>query len=243
MFVPIGTEESRPRRKFPIIAALIVGANTLIFVFEIFLLFIGGERALASFFNSFGVIPAAITNQRNVFAPYFLTPLTAMFIHGSLTHILFNMLYLMVFGDNVEDRLGSFRFLVLYLLSGISAVALQVMLNADTRVPTIGASGAIAGVLSAYLILFPEGKVRLFIFAGPLTRIRRAPALLFLIFWFVIQFFNGVGSLGIATAETAGVAYWAHIGGFLCGLILTGIYRLFNQKSGAAYLEESSGKV
>jgi membrane associated rhomboid family serine protease len=168
MFVPIGTEERRPCRRFPIVTALIAGANTLIVVFEIFLLFSGGEGALASFINSFRVIPAAMRNQRNVFAPYIQTPLTAMFIHGSLTHILFNMLYRMVFGDNAEDRLGSFRFLALCLLSGISAVAPQVMLEADTWLPTIWASGAIAGVLSAYLILFPEGKVRLFILPGRL---------------------------------------------------------------------------
>ncbi|MEJ2557561.1 MAG: rhomboid family intramembrane serine protease [Anaerolineae bacterium] len=225
MFVPIGTEEPAPRRKFPGVTVTIVVLNSLVFLLETFVRFLGGGTAVNIFITTFGVIPAAVTGGQSFLIPFFLTPFTSMFVHASLTHFGFNMIYLLAFGDNVEDRLGHGRYLVFYLLAGLAAVLAQIAVDPGSPVPTVGASGAIAGVLSGYILLFPKGVVRMFLFAGPLTRITRLPAALFIGFWFITQFFNGVGSLGVATAETGGVAYWAHIGGFVAGLGLICFYR------------------
>jgi len=147
-----------------------------------------------------------------------------MFLHGGLLHIASNMLYLFIFGDNVEDRLGHVRFLVFYLLCGIVAGITHIVVNANSDVPSIGASGAIAGVLAAYLRLFPHAQVRTLIFIGPLVLVPRIAAAFLIIFWFATQFLSGIMSLG-ATNETSGVAVWAHIGGFIAGLILLEVFR------------------
>ncbi|MFU8771425.1 MAG: rhomboid family intramembrane serine protease [Anaerolineales bacterium] len=230
MFIPLGTEEQIPRQRFPIVTATIVGINTLVFLFQVALMWIGGERALYLFITAFGIVPAALVSGQNLVIPFFLTPFTSMFVHGSLTHILFNMVYLVAFADNVEDRLGHWRFLAFYLLAGLVAGLAQVLVDVSSTVPTVGASGAIAGVLAAYVVLFPQGKVRMFLFLGPLSRIRRVSALFYIAIWFAMQFFSGVGSLGVATAETGGVAYWAHIGGFLAGLMLAILFRRFGNQ-------------
>lgn len=234
MFVPIGTEEEKmPRRRFPVVTVTLVAMNSIVFLLEMILLLLGGDGALNMFIAAFGIIPAAVTGGESFLIPFFLTPLTSMFVHASWTHFGFNMIYLLTFGDNVEDRLGRGRFLLFYLLSGLAAALVQIAIDPASQVPTIGASGAIAGVLSGYILLFPKGVVRMFLFLGPLTRIKRLPALLFIGFWFITQFFNGVGSLGVATAETGGVAYWAHIGGFVAGFGLAWLYwALFNRSSG-----------
>jgi membrane associated rhomboid family serine protease/nucleotide-binding universal stress UspA family protein len=154
-----------------------------------------------------------------------------MFVHGSLTHVGFNMLYLLAFGDNVEDRLGWSAFLGFYLLAGLGSALAQLVVDPASSIATVGASGAIAGVLAAYIVLFPKGRVRVFFFLGPLSRTTRLSALVFVGVWFVTQFFNGVASLGVATAETSGVPYWAHIGGFAGGLVLAFLYRCFRDRS------------
>jgi membrane associated rhomboid family serine protease len=225
MFVPIGTEEATARRRFPAVTVSLVVLNSLVFLWELFLLLTGGQEALNLFITASGVIPAAVTSGESLVIPFFITPLTSIFVHGGLTHIGFNMIYLLAFGDNVEDRLGRGRFLVFYLLSGLVATLAQIISDPTSVIPTVGASGAIAGVLAAYLVLFPSGRVRMFLFLGPLTRIRRVSALVFIGIWFVTQFFNGVAALGVATAETGGVAYWAHIGGFVAGLVAAWLYR------------------
>jgi membrane associated rhomboid family serine protease len=220
MFVPVGTEEAVPRQRFPVVTVVLVGINSLVFLFELFLLLTGGEQALNTFITALGAIPAAITSGESLVIPFFLTLFTSMFVHGSLTHIGFNMLYLLAFGDNIEDRLGRGRYLLFYFLAGLVAVFAQIAVDPTSPIPTVGASGAIAGVLGAYLVLFPKARVRVFFFLGPLSRVTRISALLYIGFWFVTQFFSGIGSLGVATAETGGVAYWAHIGGFAAGLAL-----------------------
>jgi membrane associated rhomboid family serine protease len=225
MFIPLGTEEQIPRQRFPIVTATIVGINILVFLFQLALLWEGGEQALYLFITAFGIVPAALTSGQSLVIPFFLTPFTSMFVHGSLTHILFNMVYLVAFADNVEDRLGHWRFLAFYLLAGLLGGLAQVLVDVSSTVPTVGASGAIAGVLAAYVVLFPQGKVRMFLFLGPLSRIKRVSALIYVGIWFAMQFFSGVGSLGVPTAETGGVAYWAHIGGFLAGLMLAFLFR------------------
>ena len=218
MIVPLGTEEPTPRRSFPIVTALLVGLNVLVFFREVQILLTHGQEALNAFIMDFGAIPAAILHGRTILVPFYLTPLTSMFVHGGVGHILFNMLFLFAFGDNVEDRLGRGRFLLFYIFCGLAASAAQIAAQPASPVPSVGASGAIAGVLAAYVLLFPRGLVRAFLFLGPFIAIRRIPATFFILFWFVVQFFSGVASLGAKTAETGGVAYWAHIGGFVTGL-------------------------
>jgi membrane associated rhomboid family serine protease len=148
-----------------------------------------------------------------------------MFLHGGLLHIASNMLYLFIFGDNVEDKLGHFRFLIFYLVCGVIAGITHIVVNADSPVPSIGASGAIAGVLAAYLRLFPHAQVRTLLFIGPFILVPRIAAAFLILFWFITQFLSGVVSLGATSQETSGVAVWAHIGGFIGGLILLEILR------------------
>lgn len=225
MFVPIGTEEKVPRQRFPVVTVILVALNSLVFLVEAYILLTEGERALSGFITSFGVVPATVASGRRLY-----TLFTSMFVHGSLTHVAFNMVYLLGFGDNVEDRLGRWRYVIFYLLAGLLAAFAQIATDPASQVPTVGASGAIAGILSGYILFFPRGVVRMFLFLGPWTRIRRVPALMYVAFWFITQFFNGVLSLGVVTAETGGVAYWAHIGGFGAGLVLAWLYKQFLEK-------------
>lgn len=233
MFFPVGTEESTARRGFPVVTTVLVTLNSFVFLFQLFLLFSGGEQALNTFIAAFGLIPELFSSGQSLVIPFWLTPFTAMFVHGSLTHVGFNMLYLLAFGDNVEDRLGWGAFIIFYLLAGLVGAFAQVLVDPASPIPTVGASGAIAGVLAAYIVLFPKGRVRVFFFLGPLSRTTRLSALAFVGVWFVTQFFNGVASLGVATAETSGVAYWAHIGGFAAGLALAFLFRRFLGRSPA----------
>ena len=225
MFVPLGTEEARKRRRFPFVTMLIVLANVAVFLYQTSILLQEGEGALEDFIVAYAVIPSALLSGHDVAIPYYLTPLTSMFVHGGLAHVGFNMLYLIAFGDNVEDRLGHIPYIFFYLLSGLAASAAHIAVNPESIVPSVGASGAIAGVLAGYLLLFPRGQVRTFVFIGFLLTITRVPALLFIGIWFVTQFFAGIGSLGINTAQTGGVAYWAHIGGFVAGFLLAALFR------------------
>lgn len=225
MFVPIGTEQAVARRRFPVVTAALITINVIVFLIEAALLLTGGEEALNLFVLRFGVVPAHVTGAQEGAIPAVLTLFTSMFVHGSLLHIGFNMAYLYAFGDNVEDRLGYVRYVIFYLLAGLLGSAAHIASAPASVIPSVGASGAIAGVLAGYIVFFPKGTVRMFLFFGPLSRITRIPALLFIGFWFFTQFLSGISSLGVATAETAGVAYWAHIGGFAGGLLLAFLYR------------------
>ena len=146
--------------------------------------------------------------------------MTSMFLHGGWLHILGNMWYLWIFGDNVEDRLGHRRFLLFYLACGIAAGLVHYGLNPSSRVPTIGASGAVAGVLGAYFFCYPKARVDILILFFFYVDIIAVPAAFVLFFWFILQLFNGVLSLGADTGVTGGVAWWAHVGGFLAGVFL-----------------------
>ncbi|MCX9010234.1 MAG: rhomboid family intramembrane serine protease [Candidatus Methanoperedens sp.] len=232
MFVPVGTEEPVPRRRFPVVTASIVALNIIVFLFELSILLTGGEDALSAFFMSYGVVPAAITSGQSIGIPYYLTPFTSMFVHAGIAHLGFNMLYLSAFGDNVEDRLGRLHYVIFYLLSGLAAALAQIAVNPASQVPSVGASGAIAGVLAGYLLFFPTGIVRMLIFLGPFITITRVSAMLFIIFWFFMQLFIGVASLGVMTEQTGGVAYWAHIGGFTAGLVLAQFYKWLKPEGG-----------
>lgn len=233
MYVPLGTEEATPRRRFPVVTVAIVALCSLVFLWELFLLLLGGEEALNTFVVVFGAKPAAITTGTSLFLPFALTLFTSMFVHGGITHLLGNMVFLLAFGDNVEDFLGRWRYVGFYLLAGLVAAFAQIASNPAAQVPSVGASGAIAGVLGAYLVLFPKARVRVLFFFGPLTHITRIRAFLFVGFWFVLQFFSGLGSLGVQTQETDGVAYFAHIGGFVGGLALALVARLLLPRSAA----------
>ena len=195
-----------PSRTFPFFTVSFIVLNSVAFLFELSL----SERALDQFIFVYGVVPARL-NLISVF--------TSMFLHGGWAHFLGNMLFLWIFGDNVEDRLGHVRFVVFYLLCGAAAVVAHVFMNPASTVPTIGASGAIAGVMGAYFVLYPHSRVLALVPLFIVFEIVEVPAILFLGIWFLMQFFYGVGSLGTGTGvEAGGVAFWAHIAGFVAGM-------------------------
>ncbi|MDQ3810649.1 MAG: rhomboid family intramembrane serine protease [Chloroflexota bacterium] len=216
------------RRSFPWVMLLILLLNIVVFGYEL----LGSNvRDLERLFTSAGVVPIEYTRGVEVGAPpplgtTYATLVTSMFLHGGLLHIGSNMLYLFVFGDNVEDRLGHLPFLIFYLLCGIIAGLTHIVLNALSPIPSVGASGAIAGVLAAYLRLFPRAEVRTLLFLGPFIVLPRISAAFLIVFWFLTQFLSGVASLGATTEQTSGgVAVWAHIGGFVAGFILVQFMR------------------
>lgn len=210
------------RRTFPWVMLTIVLVNVLVFIFE---LGVGDTDSLDRLFLSAGIVPVEFTRGVVVGPPPpfnmpWITLFTSMFLHGGLLHIASNMLYLFIFGDNVEDRLGHLRFLIFYFLCGLAAGITHIVINAGSSTPSIGASGAIAGVLAAYLRLFPHAQVRTLLLIGPFILVPRIAAAFLIVFWFITQFISGVTSLGASTDTSGGVAVWAHVGGFLAGLIL-----------------------
>jgi len=224
MFAPVGTEEIIPRRTFPAVTALIVAINILVFLYQAFILITQGEESLNAMIQAVALVPGLVTEGQSVVLPFYLTIFTAMFVHGGLLHIASNMIYLVVFGDNVEDLMGPVLYIFFYLLCGLAASVAQIAADPTSMIPNVGASGAIAGVLAGYLLLLPTGTVRILFFLPPFSRIARIPALFFISLWFILQIFSGVMQLG-STSESGGVAYWAHVGGFLTGLALAFIYK------------------
>jgi len=208
-----------PTRRFPVLTVSIIVVNIIAFAYEL-LAEAGGT--LDQTFYTMGVVPFEVTHN---FGPAVaLSFITSMFLHGGFMHIAGNMLYLWIFGNNVEDSMGRGRFLVFYLLTGAVASVAQVLANPNSPLPTIGASGAIAGVLGAYIVLFPNARVQTLIFLGYFARMARLPALLVLGFWFVLQLFNGLLAFGVA--QMGGVAWFAHVGGFVAGLLLVRLFTL-----------------
>ncbi len=214
--IPI--KDRNPTHRFPIITILIIIVNVVVFLYEVSL----DSKGLESFFLAYGVIPFSVigTFAQGPLDPMAVFPLlSSMFLHGGILHLGGNMLYLWVFGDNIEDKLGHGRFLAFYLLCGLAATLLHVVIDPASTVPTAGASGAISGVLGAYLLMFPKARVVTVIPIFFFLQVAELPALIVLGFWFVIQFFNGMASLGYETGGMGGVAWWAHIGGFIAGLL------------------------
>lgn len=189
---------------------LLLIINVTVFLFENTL----GAEALNQFTYTFSIIPARLLDGQPLF---FLSLFTSMFMHAGWFHLLSNMLTLYIFGDNVEDRMGPIPFLLFYLLGGLVAGMLETIINLTSIIPILGASGAIAGVLGAYMFLFPRARVTTIIFIFIFPWFVEIPAILYLGFWFVSQLFSGFSSIG---AVAGGVAWWAHIGGFLFGLLL-----------------------
>lgn len=209
----IPLKDDNPTRTFPIINCLLIAVNVVVFFYEPAL----ASRAGRAFMMVYGTVPARIPSflAGHTSAQLALYPLfTSMFLHGGLLHLLGNMLFLYVFGDNVEDAFGHFGYLAFYLFCGIGSGLVHVLFNLHSTVPAIGASGAISGVMGAYAVLYPRAKVLMLflIFLVPI------PAVLVLGYWFVLQFLAGMDQLG--GSAMGGVAFWAHIGGFLIGLVV-----------------------
>ena len=214
----IPLKDRNPSRTTPVVTVGLIAANTLAFLYELTM----PEHVENAFLASYALVPTHVTHYlfgRHPSPEAALLPfLTCMFLHGGWLHLIGNMWFLWIFGDNVEDRLGHISYLFFYLVCGFGAGLAHVVMNLGSPVPTLGASGAISGILGAYIVLYPRARiltlVPLIIFWFTVD----LPAFLILGYWFVIQFFSGISTVG--TRATEGVAYWAHIGGFVLGVIL-----------------------
>ena len=206
--LPIGDDDSS-RRTFPLVTYVLIALNVLFFFVEMS----GGD----AFIGEWAFVPSRFLANP---VGDSLTLLTSLFMHAGWLHLGGNMLYLWIFGDNVEDRFGHVKFTIFYLLCGLGATFAQLAFSVGSNVPNLGASGAIAGVLGAYILLFPQGRVR--VLQG--QQVIQVPALIVIGLWIVLQLFSGIGSIA-ATADTGGVAYMAHIGGFVVGIVLTFLFR------------------
>ena len=216
--IPI--KDTVPRRTFPFVTMAIIAANGLVFLFELAL----PERTLGELISLFGLIPARYSHPD--WAVTFGLPLdtywpflTNLFLHGGWLHVIGNMWFLYLFGDNVEDRLGHIRYFLFYLLSGVAANTVHFLANANSTMPVIGASGAIAGVMGAYLRLFPTARIVTLVPILFFPFFFDIPAVFFMLFWFFLQVFSGAASLAVS-GTGGGIAWWAHIGGFAIGLLL-----------------------
>jgi len=214
MFIPL--KDLNPRRTYPVVNTLLILSNVIVFLYQITL----PPHQYQSFVLANATIPSHIRlalgghgNLEAAFLPIF----TSMFLHSGFMHIAGNMLFLWIFGDNVEDYFGHFPYLLFYLACGVGSGLAHIIFNLHSALPALGASGAISGVMGAYIILYPRARVLtlVFIFFVPI------PAFIILGYWFLLQFLAGVSSVG--AAETGGVAWWAHIGGFLMGMVITGL--------------------
>ncbi len=205
--MPLG-DDNAGRRGTPIVTYALIALNVIVFLLEMS----GGE----AFIQQWSFIPARFLANPAV---EFITLFSSMFMHVGTLHLGGNMLYLWIFGDNVEDNFGAVKFLLFYLLAGIGATFLQLFFSMDSTIPNLGASGAIAGVLGAYLVMFPRGRIN--VMMG--RTVTQSNALIVIGFWFVLQLFSGVGSIG--AADTGGVAYMAHVGGFVAGVLLSFVFR------------------
>ncbi len=219
----IPLKDRHPRSTAPAVNVLIIVINTLVFLFELTI----PESRESTFMMSYAMVPARVTHQlvaHRVPLQVALEPfLTSMFLHGGWMHLIGNMLFLWVFGNSVEDRLGHVSYFLFYLVCGFGAGLSHLMMNLGSNVPSLGASGAISGVLGAYIILFPRSRILTLVPLIVFWFTVDLPAFIILGYWFVIQFFSGLSSLGMRGAG-GGVAWWAHIGGFVIGLFLVRIW-------------------
>lgn len=203
----IPLRDTQPSYTFPYITLALILTNVALFLYE----FLLPDRALNQFVMQYGVIPSRLQA---------IDLITSIFLHGGWMHLIGNMWFLWIYGDNVEDVLGHFQYLVFYLLCGIAASLVHVFFNADSRVPTIGASGAIAGVMGGYIVKFPHSRITTLVPVLIFLTTMEIPAYLILAYWFVIQFFSGVGAMSSSHLSQGGVAWFAHVGGFLAGIVL-----------------------
>ena len=209
MFFPY--KDDNPRILFPFVTYTIIGINSLVFIYQYLIL---PPELLGHIISTYALIPAD---------PSVITVFTSMFMHGGLMHIIFNMWFLWIFGDNIESVLGHKRFVLFYLLCGVGAALLQIQINTGSQIPMVGASGAIAGVLGAYLFRFPRATVHVLVILIIFITFIRVPAMVVIGFWFLSNLTAGLGTLGIE--ETGGTAWFAHLGGFVSGVVLNQIFK------------------
>jgi membrane associated rhomboid family serine protease len=215
----IPLRDINPTRRFPIITVALIAANALVFIYQFLQ---PSPGAMSALIHSSGLVPYNLTQGSD---PYALSTLvTSLFLHGGVIHIAGNMLYLWIFGNNIEDFMGSVPFIFFYLACGVASGMSQVAINSDSTVPIVGASGAIAGVLGAYLLLFPTARVEGLIFLGFFIRRISIPAVVYLGAWIALQILSSLTSLDVADA--GGIAWFAHIGGFLAGILLILPFRI-----------------
>jgi len=221
----IPLRDDQPSFSTPFVNYFLIALNVLVFIWESL---VGAEspRALNAFVMQFGLVPrhtlAVLSGHSHASPATAIVPfLTSMFLHASFMHVAGNMLFLWIFGDNVEDFLGHLKYLIFYLASGIAAASAQILLNPDSRLPTVGASGAIAGVMGAYFILYPRARVLIWF---PPIFFFHVPAWLMLGYWFLVQFFSGTLTAAAETAQQGGIAFWAHVGGFAAGVIMIKVF-------------------
>jgi len=238
--IPLGDQDERPG--LPIVNLAIIVLNVLVFFYQL---------VDPRFTNGYSTLPAEITTGHDIVGtvqltlpdgsvaeideaagpnPLWLTLFTSMFMHGGWLHIGGNMLFLFIFGDNIEKTFGSLRYLAFYLVCGLIAGLAHVASDTSSVIPSLGASGAISGVMAAYLVLYPQNQIRALITLGYFVTIRTVPAVLMIGIWALLQFVSGIGSLG-PSVQTTGVAYWAHIGGFVAGALITLVARPFIERS------------
>jgi membrane associated rhomboid family serine protease len=208
--IPLGDADRRPLR-FPLVTAVVIVVNVLMFLLEL----AGGD----AFINRWSLVPADIVAGRN-----WITVLTAMFMHAGWMHILGNMVFFWVFGPEIEDVMGPARYLAFYLLGGLTATLAQIVIDPFSTVPNLGASGAIAGVLGAFLITYPRDRIRTVLFLGWFSQITFVPAIVLVGIWFLTQVLDEIGAL--VQTQTGGVAYMAHIGGFLFGMLFARFFEI-----------------
>ncbi len=218
MVMPIGDDDS-DRRSFPAVTILLIAANVLVFLLQL-----AQGANLEQFVMKWSVVPLEYSQGTDLAPqiplPFWTTLFSSMFMHGGWLHLFGNMLYLWIFGDNVEDAMGKVKFLIFYLICGVVAAFAQILVDSHSRIPSLGASGAISGVLGAYLVLFPHRRVRVLL----LRTITYMPAIVVIGMWILLQLFSGVGQVA-QTEQTGGVAYAAHVGGFAAGLLLVWVFR------------------
>jgi membrane associated rhomboid family serine protease len=211
------------------VTVTLIAANAAVFLYELSL----EPRALNAFVYNMGMVPASLTDARLPGTGGYLTVFTSMFLHGGWMHVIGNMLYLWIFGNNIEDSMGHLRFVVFYLFTGLVAALAHVVFNSTSTVPTIGASGAVSGVLGAYLVLFPHARILTLIPLGWFIRIVYLPAWVLLLFWIALQLLNQ--ALSPVEPTGGGVAYAAHIGGFVAGLALIPLFRKYRRRARFRY--------
>jgi len=231
----IPLKDDNPAARTPVLTVAIIIINCLVYFYQMTL----SGQAEQMFIFQYGLIPIEITHLSDMTPdipfPPLLSPFTSMFMHGDLWHLGGNMLYLWIFGNNIEDYLGHFKFLVFYVLSGLAAVALFVIFEPNGKVPLVGASGAIAGILGAYMVLFPRARVLTLIWIIFIIRLFWLPAVFLLGYWFFLQLIMGLSSMGASAG--GGVAWFAHIGGFVFGWL---VLKRYHRRRKSYYTTDSS---
>jgi membrane associated rhomboid family serine protease len=218
----IPLRDANPVRRTPIVTIAIIVACIIAFAYRLGAESNAGPTGVEDIFLRWGLVPAQLTEawrQGQYLSEETLAIFTSMFLHVNLIHLVGNMIYLWIFGNNIEDRLGRLGFLLFYLGGGVAAALAQIAIDPNSEVPMVGASGAISAVLGAYLILFPGARILSLVFLGFFYQLIEVPAVIVLGLWFALQLIDGIGSLGLAGAE-GGVAFFAHIGGFVAGVLV-----------------------